>query len=152
VEERRRRSRREVPEEVAQRADLLLDVVPVDPEEQHVPREVEEAAVEEHAEQQIARGWSRRAVAMLEDEEVVGRGVLQELGRRDLAPRGRGHHLHVLSELWIPRIGATQLEGERDEEVERDVDGDDRVGDGGGAAAVRGVADRDDHGIFSAGR
>ena len=66
----------EIPEQVAQASEAMLDVVAVDPEEQHVPEEVQQAAVQEHAGEEI------------DDEGAAGRKPRRtRRGRRPRAAR-----------------------------------------------------------------
>jgi hypothetical protein len=94
----------QVSQQVAQAAEPVLHVVAVDPQEQHVPEQVQEAAVEEHRHQQVGETRVRRAIAVLEHEEVVAAGLLGQHPDRDLRRQARRHHPKVLAERRVARI------------------------------------------------
>ena len=65
------------------RPEAVLDVVAVDPEEQHVPEQVHEAAVQEHRREQVGQAGRARLEAVLEDEQVVDADRADDLAQRD---------------------------------------------------------------------
>src|SRR5690606_33668778 len=95
----------------------------VNPKEQHVPEEVEEARVEEHRGDE---GRERRRVGTespAEDEEVVRREVRVELLEAGAAERLR-HDEEVLAEQRVVRRGPDLGERQGDEEIDQHVDED----------------------------
>ena len=67
----RRRAGAEVREQVADPAQAMLDVVPVDPQEQHVAQQVHPSRVQEHRGEHGGHRRRGRPVAVLVDDQVV---------------------------------------------------------------------------------
>jgi hypothetical protein len=139
--ERRRRDQTadEVEAEVAQVTEVVLDVVPEDPQEQHVEAEVEDVGVEEHGRDRAERDDlvpGDRADAL--GELVVGdRPRLDRLEGEELLGDG-APPVDELEQL-------AALEGEHQAEEDADVGGDERPVDERRAPRRVLVADGQDH-------
>jgi len=146
VKERGGHAGQQVPERVAHRPEAMLDIVAVNPEEQHIPKQVHEAAMQEHRRQQIEQLRRRGAEAVSEDNQIVrGHAAHRDFeghaGRQTLAD---GHH--VSPQIRIAPIHCLAAHGPRDEKVDRDIDRDQRVIDNRHATRIRCVTQRQDHG------
>jgi len=124
----------------------MLDVVAVDPQEQHVAEQVHEPAVQEQRHEQVPHVGRAGFVAVGEHEEVVGAQLLEHLPQRHAGRQRLPDALHVDPQRRVVHIGALQAHWQGDERVDRDVGGDQQVGDRGGPARVWGVAQRQQHG------
>ena len=145
VRERCDDPRGQVRKQVAGRAKPALDVVAVDPEEEHVPEQVHEAAVQEHAAEQVAELRGVGAEAVLEREQLVPARLRDELAQLAAAVELTRHHLHVLAEGRVVVVGPLRAEWQVEQHEYRDVRGDQRPCDERGAFRVGRIADGDEH-------
>ena len=72
----------QVGREKSDTAETVLDVVAIDPQEEHVAGKMHEAGVEKHRREQGRRRRRHRTKAVVEDDEVVGRDLSHQLCRR----------------------------------------------------------------------
>ena len=145
VEQRRRDAGDQVPENEGQRAQAVLDVVAVDPQEEHVPGEVEQPPVEKQREQQIEDRRGGRPVAVLEDEEIVGRDLAGDRAELLAAADELGEELEVLDECRVRSVGRLHSQRQADDDVDGDVYGDDGPGRDRLHLRVRGIGDGQEH-------
>jgi hypothetical protein len=135
----------EIDEQVEEPSEPVLDVVAVDPQEQHVPGEVHQSAVQEHRREQAGDGRGGGMEAVPEDEQVVRAHPLRH--HADLRYRQAavgGDRLQVGGERRVVGIGL--LERQRQEpQVDRDVERDERPRDDRSPGRVRTVADGEKH-------
>jgi hypothetical protein len=124
VRETRTDAASKVEEKVGDVAEVVFDVIAEDPEEEHVTRDVQEAAVEEHAGENGEKGGFQASVAVEGQANVVGDGGIGEF--EDL--------LLVSGECEFV---------EEDDDVRQN---EKSIDDGVGAARVQ-VFDRDEHAL-----
>ena len=144
-EERRGDAGGEVREQVRQRPEPVLDVVAVDPEEQHVPDQVHEAAVQEHARSRSATpappAGSRARRRTGRTRSVCATSCRNCAAALQLLR----HYLHVLAEARVAVVRPLRAERQVDQQEHGDVRRDQQVGEVRRALRVGSVADRDEH-------
>lgn len=83
----------------------MLDVVAVYPQKQHVPRKMQEPAVEKHAEEEVAQLRGPGLVSVDKGEQIIGTDLIENLPERNPGWK-MGHYG---SEIFLQRGSALSM-------------------------------------------
>ncbi len=84
-----------------------------------------------------------RAVAVAEDEQVIGREVIENRLRRDGAPGA--HRPQVFDQQRIGEIGLAGGQRQGNQQEHGDIDANEQIGDVGLCARIGGITDGEKH-------
>ena len=88
----------------------MLDVVAVDPQEEHVAGEMHESGVQEHRGEERRHGRIRGTEPVGEHHEVVGAHLPEQLRRRQAPSELLQQHADVAGQRRVPQVGLDDAE------------------------------------------